>query len=371
MERDGVMGHGMSYFLNESFMIRGEKKEFYIAVCNKSGAIAIYNESRNLFLSPLVDGPIKFNINPDGSQSIMNISRFGRSFSILRVPYAFKLLIQELQVLNVQMRIITDENVDQLLSMSFSDNINKLTQMNKSSLREVVESVNLEVQRGIQKAVEKPRGTEIMSEDSESMSETMMPYNPIEFYEPEPPKRFNMQGEELAPRNVRIVTEDEWEARRAYAATIEPPPPFNIFQDPIMNAEFNMLNDARKSKILQMEPAARRFAMKQIMYNNGTQMQQQQMQEQQDQPRMQTQYQYVTDSPVSPSEVWQTQPGYDPQNTSSSPGYDPKNTPPTPPNNANSSILEVAQSVPQEENKPTEQSTSGGNNSSEIKKITL
>jgi len=100
-------------------------------------------------------------------------------------------------------------------------------------------------------------------------------------------------------------------------------------------------------------------------------MQQQQMQMQQDQPRMQTQYQYVTDSPVSPSEVWQTQPGYDPQNTSSSPGYDPKNTPPTPPNNANSSILEVAQSVPQEENKPTEQSTSGGNNSSEIKKITL
>jgi DNA-directed RNA polymerase II subunit RPB2 len=78
MERDGVMGHGMSYFLNESFMIRGEKTEFYIAVCNKTGCIAIYNESRNLFLSPMVDGPIKFNINPDGSQSIMNLSRFGR-----------------------------------------------------------------------------------------------------------------------------------------------------------------------------------------------------------------------------------------------------------------------------------------------------
>jgi len=389
MERDGVMGHGMSYFLNESFMIRGEKQEFYIAVCNKTGSIAIYNEARNLFLSPLVDGPIKFNVNPDGSQSIMNVSRFGRSFSILRVPYAFKLLIQELQVMNVQMRIITDENVDQLLSMSFSNNINKLTQVKSDNVNDAIQNLNLEVRRGMQKAVEKPRGTEIMSQDSESMSETMMPYNPIEFYEPEPPKRFNMQGEELAPRNVRIVSEEEWEARRAYAATIEPPPPFNVFQDPFMNAEFNMLNDARKSKILQMEPAARRFAMKQIMYNNGTQIQQQQEQEQQDQRRMQNQYQYVADSPVSTSEVWQqpqydsNSPGYDPQNTSSSPGYNP-NTPPTPPNNANSSILEVAPSVYQEkntssnsstenaeeQNKSTEQSSSGGNNSG-IKKIII
>ena len=133
MERDGVLAHGMSYFLNESFMLRGESSPYYIAVCNKTGAVAIYNESKNLFLSPAADGPIKFNINPDGSQSIMNISRFGRSFSVLRVPYAFKLLIQELQVMNVQMRIITEDNVDQLLSMSYSDNINKLLNINEST----------------------------------------------------------------------------------------------------------------------------------------------------------------------------------------------------------------------------------------------
>jgi len=132
MERDGVLAHGMSYFLNESFMVRGEKQDYYIAVCNKTGAIAIYNESRNLFLSPYADGPIKFHFNPDGSQSIMNLSRFGRSFSLLKVPYAFKLLIQELQVMNVQMRIITEDNIDQLLSMSYSDNISKLMNSDKS-----------------------------------------------------------------------------------------------------------------------------------------------------------------------------------------------------------------------------------------------
>jgi len=146
MERDGVLAHGMSYFLNESFMKRGESKDYYIAVCNKSGAIAIYNEAKNLFLSPAVDGPIKFNTNPDGTQSIMNISRFGRSFSILKVPYAFKLLIQELQVMNVQMRIITEENVDQLLSMSYSDNINKLLKSDKP-LEELIKTTIQDTQR--------------------------------------------------------------------------------------------------------------------------------------------------------------------------------------------------------------------------------
>ena len=146
MERDGVLAHGMSYFLNESFMVRGEKKQFFIAVCNKTGAISIYNEARNLFLSPFADGPIKFHMNPDGTQSIMNVSRFGRSFSILNVPYAFKLLIQELQVMNIQMRIITEDNIDQLLSMSYSDNINKLMKSDANS-SELIKEINLKIRR--------------------------------------------------------------------------------------------------------------------------------------------------------------------------------------------------------------------------------
>jgi DNA-directed RNA polymerase beta subunit len=68
MERDGICAHGMSYFLNESFLVRGD--EYYIAVCNKTGAISIYNEAKNLFLSPYADGPIEFFTNPDGTQNI-------------------------------------------------------------------------------------------------------------------------------------------------------------------------------------------------------------------------------------------------------------------------------------------------------------
>jgi hypothetical protein len=63
----------------------------------------------------------------DGKMTLEMISQYGRSFSILRIPYSLKLLIQELQVMNIQMRIITNENVDTLMSMSYSDNIIKVT----------------------------------------------------------------------------------------------------------------------------------------------------------------------------------------------------------------------------------------------------
>ena len=125
MERDGVISNGMTYFLNESMLVRGD--DYYVAICNQTGTIAIYNKSKSLFYSLLADGPIKFSTALDGSLNVESVSKYGRSFSVIRVPYSFKLLIQELQTMNVQMRIITEDNIDQLTSMSYSDNIQKLT----------------------------------------------------------------------------------------------------------------------------------------------------------------------------------------------------------------------------------------------------
>ena len=124
MERDGILAHGASHFLTESFMTRGD--EYHMAICNKTGTIAVYNKDLNLFLSPFVDGPLRFNTNVEGTMNIENLSRFGRSFSIVRIPYSLKLLIQELQTMNIQMRIITEDNVDQLMNISYSNNVNKL-----------------------------------------------------------------------------------------------------------------------------------------------------------------------------------------------------------------------------------------------------
>jgi DNA-directed RNA polymerase II subunit RPB2 len=106
MERDGVLAHGASYFLNESFLKRGD--EYFMAICNKTGNVAIYNEYKNLFFSPFSDGPLNFHTNPDGTMNVKNISRFGRSFSILRIPYALKLLIQELFAMGIVLRLIPE-----------------------------------------------------------------------------------------------------------------------------------------------------------------------------------------------------------------------------------------------------------------------
>jgi DNA-directed RNA polymerase II subunit RPB2 len=124
MERDGIIAHGISHFLQESMMIRGD--EYFMAICNKTGTIAIYNSMRDLFMSPMADGPIKFTGNLLSDMNIDKITRFGRSFSIIRIPYSFKLLMQELMTMNVSMRIITEDNIDQLDSMSYSKTINKL-----------------------------------------------------------------------------------------------------------------------------------------------------------------------------------------------------------------------------------------------------
>ena len=128
MDRDCLIAHGMSGFLNESMMIRGD--EFFMAVCNHSGCIAVYNETKNIFLSPQMDGPLKFVGDLENEAHIVPISKYGRNFSIIRVPYAFKLLLQELKTMNIQMRIITEDNVDQLMNLVSDNQLTKQTDVN-------------------------------------------------------------------------------------------------------------------------------------------------------------------------------------------------------------------------------------------------
>jgi DNA-directed RNA polymerase II subunit RPB2 len=138
MERDSIIAHGATSFLKESMLVRGD--DYYIAICNNSGTIAIYNESKNVFISPFADGPLKFADSMENSLNLQVISKYGKSFSIVRVPYSFKLLMQELQVMNIQMRIITEDNIDQLTSMNYSKTIEniKLTQLTTKETSEFV-----------------------------------------------------------------------------------------------------------------------------------------------------------------------------------------------------------------------------------------
>jgi DNA-directed RNA polymerase II subunit RPB2 len=125
MERDGIIGHGAAHFLQESMLIRGDV--YYMAICNKTGMTAIYNPDNDVFMSPMADGPIEFNDALTDNPKLVNITRFGRSFSVVQIPYSFKLLIQELQTMNCVMRIITEDNINQIESMSFSNNYKLLS----------------------------------------------------------------------------------------------------------------------------------------------------------------------------------------------------------------------------------------------------
>uniref|UniRef100_A0AB39JBY2 DNA-directed RNA polymerase n=1 Tax=Florenciella sp. virus SA2 TaxID=3240092 RepID=A0AB39JBY2_9VIRU len=123
MERDGIIGHGCSYFLKESLMTRGDK--YKMAICNNSGTIAIYDKPKNQFFSPIIDGPIKYNLEDKEDLNGVKMSRFGKNFSIVEIPYSFKLLLQELSAMNIQMRLITNENVNEI---ELGNNINSTTQ---------------------------------------------------------------------------------------------------------------------------------------------------------------------------------------------------------------------------------------------------
>ena len=124
LERDAIIAHGISFFLKESLLVRGD--QYFMAVCNLTGLISIYNPVLDLFISPYADGPIKFVGSLDSEFNIERITKYGRSFSVLRIPYAFKVLIQELATLNVQMRLITEENIDQIYNMAFSNEITNI-----------------------------------------------------------------------------------------------------------------------------------------------------------------------------------------------------------------------------------------------------
>jgi DNA-directed RNA polymerase II subunit RPB2 len=147
MERDSLIAHGATSMLTESMMERSDK--YFMAVCNKTGLIAVYNPDKNLFLSPMADGPLKFvGSLAENNLTVENISRHGRTFSVVRIPYSLKLLIQELQTINIAMRLITDDNIEQIENMTFSKNMNiLLDKKGDVSVKEYTKDLDLMLRR--------------------------------------------------------------------------------------------------------------------------------------------------------------------------------------------------------------------------------
>ena len=288
MERDGIMGHGLSYFLNESYMVRGD--QYYMAVCNKTGTIAIYNPDKNLFLSPMSDGPLKFNRNPEGDPILDVCSKFGRSFSLLRVPFALKLLIQELQVLNIQMRIITEENVDQLLNLSYqSKNISKLLNYNDTDFKDIgalITQYKKQLDGKIKKSMtDNERGPKwvldnfLREVEPQQFDEINMAVPDISMKKEWSPvdegalsdlnKTFSWypSAERGAESNSAWVPENEWNSTSSAQTPFSPGYPPPLFKDEILRDLWTKLTKEEQDQILVLPDEQQEEAVKNLIIN--------------------------------------------------------------------------------------------------------
>ena len=108
MERDAIISHGISSFLNETTMKKSDGHECYIS--DHTGELSAVNPRRNIYLSPSTDGPIQFEGNMSNTIKLKVQDKVSHSFSKIKIPYSVKLLIQECEAMGVSLRIITDKN---------------------------------------------------------------------------------------------------------------------------------------------------------------------------------------------------------------------------------------------------------------------
>ena len=96
MERDVMIAHGITRFCKERMFDVSDKYSSY--VCKKCGMIAPYNDGNN---SKLYD-------STDYIIHCCNTCDNRTDFAKVEIPYAYKLMAQELQTINVVPRIITE-----------------------------------------------------------------------------------------------------------------------------------------------------------------------------------------------------------------------------------------------------------------------
>jgi DNA-directed RNA polymerase II subunit RPB2 len=100
MERDTTIAHGAARFTRERLYDVSDKYSAH--VCRKCGMIASYNDGSQKVVNPTRETGSDFSVH------LCNTCNNMTDFAKVEIPYAYKLMAQELQTINVVPRLITE-----------------------------------------------------------------------------------------------------------------------------------------------------------------------------------------------------------------------------------------------------------------------
>jgi len=120
MERDSLISHGLAQFIKESMMEKSDKYEW--AVCKICGTAATYAPQRQIIECPRCKN---------------------QEVSVIETPYSLKLLIQELEAMNLQLRL-APENIEDEEYHSDNDDIDSEFEDTMETIEEDEEPTELE-----------------------------------------------------------------------------------------------------------------------------------------------------------------------------------------------------------------------------------
>jgi len=103
MERDAMLSHGTVQFLKERLFDVSDK--YFVTICKETGMIAAVNKEKGIYNSLY--------------------SKNNTDFVRIQIPYASKLLLQELMTMAIVVKLKTDSPGDEFGGKKKSKNKNK------------------------------------------------------------------------------------------------------------------------------------------------------------------------------------------------------------------------------------------------------
>lgn len=136
MERDALLSHGVSAFLKESLMERSDKSSMTIS--QNTGVLAVYNPERKIYRDFLTDETVQEFDSVSNQMVKRNTepSLYANQFATVEIPYAFKLMLQEIEATGISLKLMTENkqtfwkdtplsDADHLMMKQFEEELTK------------------------------------------------------------------------------------------------------------------------------------------------------------------------------------------------------------------------------------------------------